>query len=366
MKKRLILYLLPLLFFFLSAFMLYENEKRSVSGIINNNFLRELPHFSDSIIWIQQKFIYFTRYDNEWYKRRRETDIPHKYIMENPSNRKLIDTIYISPKYLYSPNVLQYDKKVSNSISLAYQERLHLNIRDSLWNQSLKRANIDAETSIIVGLRQLKDMFPAKDSFNAEAPVTSDTSRFIDFNSAFCTDSVILGVQNQATFRGYAHVSPLAVIRRLVVPYSFMALFVMFYLLLPPFLWLRKVVGYRHRCVRFVGDAMLHLLDNEIVCNDGSRKRLGVNEFAILCKLVAGRRLLLNEMQDELWPASDAVARGRSFNVSFSKLNSVLKDVERITLLRDEASVELIDSTTLRERLSQYVQFVRMYVRRDI
>jgi hypothetical protein len=364
MKKHSILYLLPLFFFFLSAFLLYEKEKKSVAVIINNSFVRELPHLDDSIEWMKQRYMSRGGHDNEWYKRIRETG-HHTYIMQNPSNPELIDTIYINRKFSYSPNVLQYFQKANYSISLSYFNRCYLNIMDSLWNESLKRANIDAETSIIVGIRQLKEMFPSKDSFNVNASVTYDTCRLIDFNSAFCTDSVILGIQNHGTFKGYAHVSPPAVIKRMMVPYIIIAVFVLLYLLLPPLMWLQRIVVYRRRYIVFVGDAILYTLDNEIIYGDGSRKKLGVNEFAILANLCESGHLSTDALIKKLWPASDSVAGIRSFNVSFSKLNAVLKSVKRVTLSRDEQYVSMVDSTTLRERLSLFAEVVRMYSRSE-
>ena len=43
----------------------------------------------------------------------------------------------------------------------------------------------------------------------------------------------------------------------------------------------------------------------------------------------------------------------------------VLKSVKRVTLSRDEQYVSMVDSTTLRERLSLYAEVVRMYSRSE-
>jgi hypothetical protein len=217
---------------------------------------------------------------------------------------------------------------------------------DSLWNCSLQRAGIEAETSIILHSRMLKDLFPAKDSINIDAPVRADTSRVVTFGRAICTDGVSIGFTHQGEIRGFAVVSPLSIIKRLALPYTIIALITLLYLLLPPVGILTGAVGYRRNYIRFVGDAVFHLLTNEIIYGNGTCNKLGLNEFAILRMLVQSPVVSIEEIKSALWPDSTVKAQGKSFNVAFSSLCNILKEVDDITIERGAEEIILTDSTT--------------------
>ena len=68
MKKRYFLYLIPLLFFSLTAVLLYNNEMKRVHSIVNNDFLREAPTWPDSVMYLSREFMYRGKMDNEFIK----------------------------------------------------------------------------------------------------------------------------------------------------------------------------------------------------------------------------------------------------------------------------------------------------------
>lgn len=72
MKKRYYLFLLPPMFFVLIALLLYSNEKKSVAEIVRLDFLREAPHWVDSLGYINDHFYYSSYYDSEKSKERRK------------------------------------------------------------------------------------------------------------------------------------------------------------------------------------------------------------------------------------------------------------------------------------------------------
>ncbi len=359
MKKRYFLYLIPLLFFSLTAVLLYNNEMKRVHSIVNNDFLREAPTWPDSVMYLSREFMYRGKMDNEFIKNKMVRNRPIKVLTE-------YDTIYIGKQYVNTDNILRYMHDVDCTVfMMSDNHNLYKHIIPS-WSESLRRAGIEAEVSVVLCSRKLKELFPKKDSININAPIYPDTLRMIDFERAYRTDSLHMGFSNQFSLVGYAIVTPNCVFKRLSVPYTIIAGFLLFYLLSLLIVWLHRFIVYKRRYVRFVGDAILHLYDNEIVYKDGSRKKLGVNEYATLCKLIGCSTLALNNLQSELWPMSDTMSRSRSFNVSFSKLNSALKDVKRVTLSRDDEYLYLTDTTTLRELLSHYWEFVRLYIRKEI
>ena len=341
MKKRYYLFLLPPMFFVLIALLLYSNEKKAVAEIVRLDFLREAPHWVDSLAYINDQFLYSPYHDSEQSKERRKQQRPYIVITAEY-------TLYISRKYLNFP-FLEERRRIKTSAFLDIVEsKDEYDIRqvDSLWNCSLRRAGIEAETSIVLHRRMLKDLFPAKDSINIDAPVRADTSHVVTFGRAICTDSVSIGFPHEGEIRGFAVVSPLSIIKRLVVPYTIIALITLLYLLLPPIGILTGAVGYRRNYIRFVGDAVFHLLTNEIIYGNGTRNKLGLNEFAILRMLVQSPVVSIEEIKSALWPDSTVKAQGKSFNVAFSSLCNILKEVDDITIERGAEEIILTDSTT--------------------
>lgn len=343
MKKRYYLFLLPPMFFVLIALLLYSNEKKAVAEIVRLDFLREAPYWIDSIGYINDYYSYSAYHDSEQSKERRKQQRP--YIFKTAEY-----TLYISRKYMNYP-FLEERRRLETSIYLNELKTTggfgyNITQVDSLWNCSLQRAGIEAETSIMLHSRMLKDLFPAKDSINIDAPVRVDTSRVVTFGRAICTDCVSIGFTHQGEIRGFAVVSPLSIIKRLAVPYTIIALITLFYLLLPPIGILTGAVGYRRNYIRFVGDAVFHLLTNEIIYGNGSCNKLGLNEFAILRMLVQSPVVSIEEIKSAIWPNSTVKAQGKSFNVAFSSLCNILKEVDEITIERGAEEIILTDSTT--------------------
>ena len=134
--------------------------------------------------------------------------------------------------------------------------------------------------------------------------------------------------------------------KRLAIPYTIIALITLLYLLLPPIGILTGAVGYRRNYIRFVGDAVFHLLTNEIIYGNGTCNKLGLNEFAILRMLVQSPVVSIEEIKSAIWPDSTVKAQGKSFNVAFSSLCNILKEVDEITIERGAEEIILTDSTT--------------------
>lgn len=343
MKKRYYLFLLPPMFFVLIALLLYSNEKKAVAEIVRLDFLREAPYWVDSIGYINDYYSYSSYKDSEQSEERRKLQRP--YIIMTAEY-----TLYINRKYMNYP-FLEEQRRLETSIYLNELKTTggfgyNITQVDSLWNCSLQRAGIKAETSIMLHSRMLKDLFPAKDSINIDAPVRADTSRVVAFDRAICTDCVSIGFTHQGEIRGFAVVSPLSIIKRLALPYTIIAFITLLYLLLPPIGILTGAVGYRRNYIRFVGDAVLHLLTNEIIYSNGTCNKLGLNEFAILRMLVQSPVVSIEEIKSAIWPDSTVKAQGKSFNVAFSSLCNILKEVDDITIERGAEEIILTDSTT--------------------
>jgi hypothetical protein len=331
------------MFFVLIALLLYSNEKKAVAEIVRLDFLREAPYWIDSIGYINDYYSYSSYKDSEQSKERRKQQRP--YIFTTAEY-----TLYISRKYMNYP-FLEEQRRLETSIYLNELKTTggfgyNITQVDSLWNCSLQRAGIKAETSIMLHSRMLKDLFPAKDSINIDAPVRADTSRVVTFGRAICTDGVSIGFTHQGEIRGFAVVSPLSIIKRLALPYTIIALITLLYLLLPPVGILTGAVGYRRNYIRFVGDAVFHLLTNEIIYGNGTCNKLGLNEFAILRMLVQSPVVSIEEIKSAIWPDSTVKAQGKSFNVAFSSLCNILKEVDEITIERGAEEIILTDSTT--------------------
>jgi hypothetical protein len=331
------------MFFVLIALLLYSNEKKAVAEIVRLDFLREAPYWIDSIGYINDYYSYSSYKDSEQSEEKRKQQRP--YIVMTAEY-----TLYINRKYMNYP-FLEEQRRLETSIylnELKTKGGFGYNITqvDSLWNCSLRRAGIEAETSIVLHRRMLRELFPRKDSINIDAPVRADTSRVVTFGRAICTDCVSIGFTHQGEIRGFAVVSPLSIIKRLAIPYTIIALIALFYLLLPPIGILTGAVGYRRNYIRFVGDAVFHLLTNEIIYGNGTCNKLGLNEFAILRMLVQSPVVSIEEIKSALWPDSTVKAQGKSFNVAFSSLCNILKEVDDITIERGAEEIILTDSTT--------------------
>ena len=350
--------MLPLAFFLFVAIQLYINERKTVADIVNNDFKREMPHMFDSITYIQDIFVYAPERTSDHHNIRLERQRPMIIYTAD-------DTIIIAHKYVREPNIYKYKNKFSGfrllvSFTLDHDTYV-LGKMDSLWCESLKRAQIDAETAIVANWRDIKEMFPTKDSFNINAPIQSDTSRMIAFSRAFRTDSISISFQNHASIEGYAVVSPLSIIKRLELPYTIIATIALIYILLLAGIYLYDAIHYRRKYILFMGDTMLHMLDNSIISADGTSKKLGSNEYAMLRILEREHTTPIGVIEDEVWPESQSAAKRKNFNVAFSRLSNMLKEINHITLQRDKENIIYTQSTTAKMHVRLYMKFLKLY-----
>ena len=358
MKKRHYIFMLPLAFFLFVAIQLYINERKAVADIVSHDFKRELPYMYDSILYIEDEYMVRGEYTSDHHNYRQQQQRPLTRISAT-------DTVIVAWQYINEPNIYLYEKKIMGFVAFGREETDDVNNiiddMDSLWNESLKRAQIDAETAIVANWRDVKEMFPTKDSFNVNAPIQSDTSRMIAFSRAFRTDSISISFQNHVSIEGYAVVSPLSIIKRLELPYTIIATIALIYILLLAGIYLYDAIHYRRKYILFMGDTMLHMLDNSIIFADGTSKKLGSNEYAMLRILEREHTTPIGVIEDEVWPDSQSAAKRKNFNVAFSRLSNMLKEINHITLQRDKENIIYTQSTTAKMRVRLYMKFLKLY-----
>ena len=348
----LLLYLLLPTAAYLSAVLyLYNSEKHNIESEANRFFLREAPYWCDSIRTVKKMKITIPEIYTDEYK----TDRCSKYRVISDYHGNCT----VPGKHIYEKSYLQHKMKQSN-IELVSQGLYDIAVADSLWNNQLRRNGIDVETALILIKKELREVFPTKDSLNADATAVSDTSRTMDFDAAFRTDTARISHIDLVSVVGFVDVPFALIFSRLGIILILLTVIFAVYLLFMLFrgiVWL--YVENINKEIIFIGDAFVLLNEKVVLCSNGERKNLSGNELIILQMLIESKGYVkIHDIIATCWKGHMEESGRKSFNVAFSALNKALTDVAHVSLKREKNEIMCIENCNILNRFMRELRLI--------
>ncbi len=352
-KFAFLLYLLvPTMLYVSLAVYLYNIEKSSIVGEANRYFIKEAPFWADSIYCFSDiNMVIDELYTNG-------------YIVERCQKYRVVDDYHgnctVPGKWIHEKNYYLHFNRLNN-LRLFSSGHYDIAIADSLWNAQLWRNGIKVNTSLIMTRRELRDVFPSRDSFNPNAPAVSDTSRVIDFEDAYVTDTAHLSFRNMFDIVGLVDVPFALVVERIwPVLLMFTILFVIYllFLLLKGVVWMYR--GSSDNTILFIGNAFVIGDRRVVVFADGAEKRISANELLGLQMLAKnnGRRIAIKEITDVCWKGYVEESARKNFNQLFASMSKTLASVAHVTLKREKNEVLYLENTNFINRIVREVRLV--------
>ena len=273
--RKSIFILSSIILFVLSYIPNYNISNNQLKETINEIFTSEAEHWGDSIMSICN--LPFSRsYSTEKLKNKSHTTMITKD-----------DTIIISRKYHNPENITLYHKR-NIETSLIMSGRFNVNICDSLFNASLKDNGIECTANTALYAKDLKEMFPQKDSLRTAAQFrTILQTKDLD---GFTTDSVPLGIGGHGVIVGFVDIPSTAIIGRM--DWFSLPQWLVIILIVTLYTFANYIPAKRQymRNVKFIGNSCIDFNNNVIYRRNGS------------CIPVAGNKVLLLKMLSDATP----------------------------------------------------------------
>ncbi len=194
MTKKIIYSILIFITTYLLSYTISIDSKRHViEKDINRLFTLSSHSWHDSIIKIKNIPIYIGR-DTYGFVLKEN----YRLITEN-------DTTIISSRLLNIKDIYEYEKRTTQTAMFECNE-FDIRIADSIWNIQLRNAGYDCESSFYLAVKNIKDMFPRSDTLVTNIIVPFKSQKHIVGYDIFVTDSVGLGICNQAYAISYVNI----------------------------------------------------------------------------------------------------------------------------------------------------------------
>jgi hypothetical protein len=348
----LLLYLfVPTLLYLSLTVYLYCNEKHNIESEANRYFLMESPFWADSIMCMNDINMKVDPLDTRF------------YAVERCKKYRIVDdhdgNCTIPGRYIHEKNYWYFFMR-QNNLRLVSSGRYDIAVADSLWREQLWRNDLKVETSLILNRGELRDMFPTKDSLNEDCSIVSDTSRIIDFDAAYRTDTSFVSFRNLISIIGFVDVPSSLILKRIgSTLFLFTAVFVIYilFILIKGILW--AYMGSSDK-VLFLGNAFVLAGKRMFVYADGSEKRISANELLALQMLAKnnGHRVAIMDIEAVCWKGYADESARKNFNNLFAMLSKAFASVSHVTLKREKSEVVYMENTNFIDRIMREVRFV--------
>ena len=296
----------------------YRDSKEAVQDRINEQFREAVPHWGDSIYAIRN-LPHWGRSSSEAYAHKTVTTI----IGDLGFSDGGVDTLVISARYYLPKTIWEYQQKNGESVLIWHGDYSPV-LADSLFSNLLTDMGIEGDAATELHVKNLKEMFPTKDSMNVAAPIREvRTARHIE---GFVTDTVGIGICDQGLMVGKVALER-STIRsgmrwiawRQVLLLLFMAVL---YIVI---LYVRKAMAYRqgvhligNTCIDF-NTATLHHWNGDTVTLTATREAL----LRMLIEAAPEYMLTKEDICRTIWQRD--VKDGQAlYNVAVSELRSYL------------------------------------------
>ena len=345
-KRNIFIYLvLSVALLALSYVYNFNDSKESIYSCINERFNDEAPFWGDSI----QKILGLQRMGRYNY----EQDKPVTTMYSKD------DTIEISTKYFPRENLNFWLSKNLES-ALLRGGHYSCTITDSLFRAMLLDIGFEAVTATELHIRDLKEMFPTKDSMNINAPVREvRRNRIVE---GFATDTVGVGICDQGILIGKVAISNAVVISNMQwIAWPQIILLVIVGLLFVTVSYVRKNIRYIQK-LHFIGNSCIDFNNNVIYRRNGDCIPVTGNKvllLEILAESAPEYRLLKEDVCQRIWKR-DGKDGQALYNVAVSDLRKYLindDDSLELKTLPKEGIQLLVDS----EKVKRYNRLYFVY-----
>lgn len=178
----------------------YCDSREKVRNRINERFKEAVPYWGDSI-YAMRKIPAWGRYSREAYAKKTKTTIIGE--LDTPG---VTDTLVISARYYLPETHDEYARRGSES-ALIWSGNYMPVITDPFFSNLLADMGIEAEATTELHVKDLRKMFPNKDSMNVAAPIREVRRVKWRQVEGFVTDTVGIGICNHGLVVGKVAVS---------------------------------------------------------------------------------------------------------------------------------------------------------------
>ena len=343
--------LLPTLTYLFTMFIIYDNEKRNIESEVNRHFHYEAPHWCDSIRYGKNMKITIKGYNSAKYKVDRVQK--HRVIADHHGN------CTVPGKHIYEKNYFLHNNKQSN-LELASAGMYDIVYADSLWEAQLRRQGLKVNTALIMTTKELRDVFPTKDSLNRHAVAVSDTSRIIDFDAAFRTDTAYISHRDLIGIVGFAHIPFTFILQRTsLMQIMLTAIFLLYllYITMKSLVWLN--LKNLDKKVMFIGNAVVVKKEKIMLCANGKESKLKTNELAILKILTdSNGRVNIQDIIDLCWKGFTEESARKNFNGTYSTLCKSLENAANVSLKREKNEIIYIEKSNFFNRIMRETRLI--------
>lgn len=178
----------------------YKEKKEEIECKINHLFNIYAPSFADSIL-VKQDIYFLKKSDTDRFKE------VHDLKVEDENG-----VIVIPHKFIKEYDFAEFHKKITETI-LLHNGLFDLNAADSIWNHQLKQNCLNVESAIFLTTKDLREMFPQDSNIKTDIKAPIYSAKHLNGKKCFVTDSVGLGIQDQAYIFSEIHIPTLQIIK---------------------------------------------------------------------------------------------------------------------------------------------------------
>ena len=200
MKKIIICSVVFMLTYCLCYTFSYKEKKEEIGCKINNLFNVYTKSLVDSII-IKEDFYFFKKSDTDRFKEIHDL----KFEDEN-------GIIVVPYKFIKEYDFAEFHRRGTETL-LLHTGSFNLDLADSIWNKYLKSNGLNVESVLFLSVKNLREMFPQDSNIRIDFKVPIYSAKHLKEKRSFVTDSIGLGIQNQAYIFSEIHIPALQVIK---------------------------------------------------------------------------------------------------------------------------------------------------------
>ena len=339
-KRDLLFYILIFLAAYSVGYMAeYGSCKRGVEGEINELFKKSAPFFHDSIRNITGRYLYSLFDSNDINKRQDMI-----YVSKDGELKISRDIIKIEGAHEYHNKQLE--------TFLLQSKKYDLNIADSIWNRQLREHGYGVEAILFLSTKNLYDMFPRRDTLDANLRPPFMSVHTLGGKEYFVTDSVGLGICNQGYIVSHVHVPALVVLGHIKWYGTALLVAIIALLLSLVIASFRKYRAERKSATRYkaIAEALdvqndgqnivigniLYNVEESTLYNTVSRQQLKLprTQARIMKMLVTSEDYYVTKIEicKELWDTDEKQAT-KSYNSACKRLRGSLECIDGVNLL---------------------------------
>lgn len=200
MKKIIICSVVFMLTYCLFYTFSYTEKKEEIGCKINHLFNVYTTSLVDSII-IKEDIYFLKKSDTDRFKEIHDL----KFEDEN-------GIIVVPHKFIKEYDFAEFHRRGTETL-LLHTGSFNLDLADSIWNNYLKSNGLNVESVLFLSVKNLREMFPQDSNTRIDFKVPIYSAKHLKEKRSFVTDSIGLGIQNQAYIFSEIHIPTFQIIK---------------------------------------------------------------------------------------------------------------------------------------------------------